>query len=116
MNYGYDSLNCFTLVLCGESHLNNILSKPVRETLKQRITVHYNYSGLKDSKVATYILHKIEYAGTSRAIIEKVTLSAIHSYTQKNPRLIDNFMTYAIAFGSQLGKHTLEAEVILHGR
>lgn len=44
MNYGYDSLNCFTLILCGESHLNNILSKPVHEALRQRITVHYNYS------------------------------------------------------------------------
>lgn len=27
MNYGYDSLNCFTLILCGESHLNDILRK-----------------------------------------------------------------------------------------
>ena len=25
MNYGYDSLNCFTLILCGESHLNSTL-------------------------------------------------------------------------------------------
>ena len=23
MNYGYDSVNCFTLILCGESHLND---------------------------------------------------------------------------------------------
>ena len=29
MNYGYDSVNCFTLILCGESHLNNTLSRPV---------------------------------------------------------------------------------------
>ena len=45
MNYGYDSVNCFTLILCGESHLNNTLRKPVHEALRQRITVHYNYSG-----------------------------------------------------------------------
>ncbi|MDW2799650.1 ATP-binding protein [Clostridium boliviensis] len=25
MNYSYDSMNCFTLILCGESHLNDIL-------------------------------------------------------------------------------------------
>lgn len=24
MNYGYDSVNCFTLILCGESHLGAI--------------------------------------------------------------------------------------------
>lgn len=28
MNYGYDSVHCFTLILCGESHLNDILRKP----------------------------------------------------------------------------------------
>ena len=31
MNHGYDSLNCFTLVLCGEPHLNSILRRPVHE-------------------------------------------------------------------------------------
>ncbi len=39
MNYGYDSLNCFTLILCGESYLQDTLRKPVHEALNQRITV-----------------------------------------------------------------------------
>ena len=46
LNYGYDSVNCFTLILCGESHLNATLSRPMHEALRQRITVHYNYQGL----------------------------------------------------------------------
>ena len=50
MNYGYDSVNYFTLILCGESHLNDTLRKPVHEALRQRITVHYNYAGLSDKK------------------------------------------------------------------
>ena len=33
MNYGYDSVNYFTLILCGESHLNDTLRKPVHEAL-----------------------------------------------------------------------------------
>ena len=48
MNHDYDSLNCFTLILCGEPHLNHILMKPVHEALRQRIVVHYNYGGLSD--------------------------------------------------------------------
>ena len=35
MNYGYDSLNCFTLILCGEPHLNSTLRKPVHEALRK---------------------------------------------------------------------------------
>lgn len=71
MNYGYDSINCFTLILCGEPHLNSLLRKPVNEALRQRITVHYNYEGLTDEESAQYLLHKIESAGGSKTIIEE---------------------------------------------
>jgi len=80
MNYGYDSVNYFTLILCGESHLNDTLRKPVHEALRQGITVHYNYSGLDDGEVAEYILHKIKLAGASEKIIDVAALSAAHSY------------------------------------
>ena len=113
MNYGYDSVNCFTLILCGESHLNNTLSRPVHEALRQRITVHYNFSGLSDDEVARYVLHKLTCAGGSETMIEKAALSAIHSHSQGNPRLIDNLMTDALALGSQMEKKSIDAEVIL---
>ena len=113
MNYSYDSINCFSLILCGESHLNNILQKPVHEALRQRITVHYNYNGLSDEEVAAYILHKISCASGSKSIIEESALSAIHGYCQGNPRIIDNLMTDAIMLGAQMDKKTIDSDVIL---
>ena len=112
MNYGYDSINYFTLILCGESHLNDTLRKPVHEALRQRITVHYNYSGLSDSEVSEYIMHKLKLAGASTSIIDTAALSAAHSYTQGNPRLIDNLMTDALVIGSQQDKKVIDAEII----
>lgn len=112
MNYGYDSVNYFTLILCGESHLNDTLRKPVHEALRQRITVHYNYSGLTDKEVEKYILHKIHLAGASVTIINEAALSAAHSFTQGNPRLIDNLMTDALTIGSQTDKKVIDADVI----
>ena len=113
MNYGYDSVNCFTLILCGESYLNSILNKPVHEALRQRITVHYNYEGLSDEEVLAYIHHKIEKAGGSKTIIDVSALSAVHGLSQGNPHLIDNIMTDAITLGSQMEKKTIDSEVIL---
>ena len=113
MNYGYDSLNCFTLILCGEPHLNNTLRKPIHEALRQRITVHYNFSGLSDSEVAQYVLHKIACAGGSASIMEQAALSSIHSHSQGSPRLVDNLMTDALTLGAQMGKKTIDTEVIL---
>ena len=112
MNYGYDSVNYFTLILCGESHLNDTLRKPVHEALRQRITVHYNYNGLSDDEVAKYILHKLQLAGASSTIIDQAALAAAHSFTQGNPRLIDNLMTDALTIGSQQGRKAIDADTI----
>ena len=112
MNFGYDSINCFTLILCGESHLNDILKKSGHEALRQRITIHYNYNGLDDKEVASYILHKLKRAGDSKSIIEDAALTAIHGYSQGNPRLIDNLMA-EVSFGSQAGKRTIDTDINL---
>lgn len=113
MNYGYDSVNCFTLILCGEAHLNNILCRPIHEALRQRITVHYNFQGLSDQEVADYVLHKIACAGGAASIIETAALAAVHSHSQGNPRLVDNLMTDALALGAQMDKKSITPEVIL---
>ena len=113
MNYGYDSLNCFTLILCGESHLNDILRKPIHEALRQRITIHYNYEGLDDHEVSEYILHKLNCAGASRSIISEAALGAIHGYSRGNPRLIDNLMTDALTISAQQERQVIDDEIIL---
>lgn len=113
MNYQYDSLNCFSLILCGEYHLNDILRKPVHEALRQRITVHYEFQGLSDAEIPNYVRHKISAAGGATSIIDEAALSAIHSLSQGNPRIIDSLMTDALTIGAQSGKTVLDADVIL---
>jgi len=113
MNYSYDSLNCFSLVLVGEPYLNHILEKQVHEALRQRITVHYNYEGLSDQEIPDYIYHKVELAGGSRSMIEGGAISALHGYSEGNPRKIDNLMTDALTIGAQQEKTSIDAEVIL---
>ena len=113
LNYGYDSVNCFTLILCGESHLNATLSRPMHEALRQRITVHYNYQGLSDEESVAYIIHKLERAGSSKAVIDDSALRAVAGHAHGNPRLIDNIMSDAVAIGAQTSKKTIDTEVIL---
>lgn len=113
MNYGYDSLNCFSLILAGEPYLNNTLEKPVHEALRQRVTVHYNFEGLTDYEISDYITHKLITAGSSKSIIEDAAIAAVHSYSHGNPRLIDNLMTDALALGAQMQKSSIDSDVIL---
>jgi len=65
MNHDYDSTSCFTLVLAGEPHLNHILEKPIHEALRQRLVVHYSFSGLSDAETEQYVLHKLRIGGAA---------------------------------------------------
>ena len=98
---------------CGEPYLNHILEKQVNEALRQRIVVHYNFHGLTDQEVPDYIRQKIRNAGGSPEIIDTAAISSVHSYSQGNPRLIDNVMTDAMTLGSQMEKKVIDAEVML---
>ncbi len=113
MNFGCDSLNCCTIILCGEPYLNDTLNKPIHESLRQRITVHYNFVGLSDKEVSAYILHKIRKAGGADSIIDPAALASVHGYAGGNPRIIDNIMSDAITIGSQQQRQTIDSEIIL---
>jgi type II secretory pathway predicted ATPase ExeA len=113
MNHDFDSTNCFTLVLAGEPHLNRILEKPIHEALRQRIAIHYSFSGLSDSETEQYVLHKLRVAGAADSILGTGTLPAIIGYARGCPRLLDNLMNEALMLGAQLKKPCLDAEVMM---
>ena len=113
MNYSFDSLNCFTLILSGEQYLNAILCKPVHEALRQRISIHYDFNGLSPEETADYIYHKIGRADGSRTIIDTSAINAVTSYVRGNPRLIDNIMSDAIMLGAQMDRKTIDVLLYL---
>lgn len=113
MNFKYDSLNCFTLILSGEPVLNRTLERQVHEALRQRITVHYSFQGLNPDEVNAYIRHKLHVAGGAESIIGDDALSAITGYCKGNPRIIDNIMTTALKAGAQMQKTSIDSDVIL---
>jgi type II secretory pathway predicted ATPase ExeA len=113
MNADYDSMNCFTLALAGEPHLNNILEKPIHEALRQRIVVHYNFNGLSESEIEQYLLHKLRIANAPDSILGTGTLAAIVGYARGCSRLVDNLMIEALSLGAQLEKHSLDTDTIL---
>ena len=113
MNYDYDTIYCFTLVLAGEPHLNHILEKPIHEALRQRIVIHYSYTGLSDSETEQYLQHKLRVAGAADSILGEGTLPAFIGYARGCPRLLDNLMNQALMLGAQLQKPTLDAEVMM---
>lgn len=113
MNQDYDSMDCFAFIMIGLPHMNAILEKPIHEALKQRIVVHYNFSGLTSDETAQYIFSRIEAASGSTSIIDEPAIKAIAGYSQGIPRIINSVMTNALILGAQLKKQSIDAEIIL---
>ena len=113
MNQDYDSIDCFALIMVGLPHMNAILEKPVHEALKQRIVVHYNYTGLSADETEEYICSRIESAGGVRSIIDEAAIHAVAGYCQGSPRVINSIMTNALMLGAQLKKQNIDSEIIL---
>ena len=113
MNYDFDSINCFTLVMAGEPRLNHTLEKSIHEALRQRIVIHYNFFGLSDSETEQYLLHKLRIAGAAESILGHGTLPAITGYARGCPRRLDNLMNEALLLGAQLEKPSLDSELIM---
>ena len=113
LNHHYDSTNCFSLVLAGEQHLNRNLEKPIHEALRQRIVIHYTFSGLSDTETEQYLLHKLRIANAADSILGDGTLAAISGYAHGCPRLLDNLMNEAFMLGAQLKLHSLDTDVIM---
>jgi len=113
MNCDFDSLNCFTLALVGEPHLNRTLEKSVHEALQQRIAIHYSFSGLSDTETEQYLLHKLRIADAAESILGVGTLPAFIGFARGCPRLLDNLMNEALLLGAQLEKPTLDTDIIM---
>lgn len=113
MNQNYDSMDCFGLIMVGLPHMNGILEKPIHESLKQRVVVHYNYRGLTSEETEQYIYSRIEAAGSAHSIIDEDAVSSVCGYCQGTPRIINSIMTNAFMLGAQMKKQSIDSETIL---
>jgi type II secretory pathway predicted ATPase ExeA len=114
MNFDYDSVYPFSLILIGEPHLNGILDQNHHEALRQRIIVHYDFVGMTSDETERYLRHKFSVAGASfNEIIGEGVVAAIMAAAKGNPRLIDNLMIQALTISSHEKLYALNTDVIL---
>jgi len=115
MNFNYDSLYPFSLILIAEPHLNGILDQSPHEALRQRIIVHYDFVGLTGDEPERYLRHKFQAAGASfNEIMGEGAVAAVIAAAKGNPRLIDNLMIQALTIGCHEQMPVISTDVILN--
>ena len=112
LSFRMDTLNCLTLVLSGEPHLNSVLKRQAYESLNQRIQYHYHFRGLSVQETADYIRHKITSAGGSPSIADGGAVETVAGLSKGNARMTDRIMSGALRIGAQQERPFIDTEVV----
>ena len=104
-NFDRDSTDVFTLILTGEPLLASMIQNKERlDSLKQRVTSHYNFTGLTNEEISAYITHKLAFAGGSDILIDEKAVNLLCESSQGISRTIDHIMSDALRWGIQMSR------------
>ncbi len=113
MNFDRDSTNMFSLVLAGEPILASMIqNKEQLDSLRQRVTSHYNYTGLSNDEVRAYVNHKLAFANAPDILVDDEAFTILSESSQGISRTIDHIMSDAFTWGFQMKRRTIDAEVM----
>jgi MSHA biogenesis protein MshM len=78
------------VVLFGQPELDRKLASESIRQLRQRITFHYDLTGLDREEIGAYVGHRLQIAGHSGAtLFDRGALAALHRASRGVPRLVN---------------------------
>jgi MSHA biogenesis protein MshM len=78
------------VVLFGQPELDRKLASESIRQLRQRITFHYDLTGLGREEIGDYVRHRLQIAGHSGAqLFDRGALAALHRASRGVPRLVN---------------------------
>ena len=89
VNFGSDSENRITFILCGQPELKSTLKYSQFLALKQRIRLFFHMQGLSLQETCAYINHQTEIAGKPTPVFADDAKAKIHHSAEGIPRRIN---------------------------
>ena len=115
-NYNMDSRNYAVLILNGQPVLNDILSRSIHESLRQRIVIHYHFEGISKIETEEYILSRLKLCGVSEPIFNKNSFEALYSCSNGSTRKLNSVIEKCLIIGAQKNVRTITTEMIMEAQ
>jgi type II secretory pathway predicted ATPase ExeA len=113
MNFEYDSRDRFSLVLCGQPSLADMLMRQIHEALRQRIVVSYEFGGITEDEAHAYAAKMISVAGGSLSIFDEAALHGAYNCSNGSIRVFGRILTAALTIGAQHDVSSISAEMVM---
>lgn len=113
LNFEMDSKNYLTLILLGQPALLDILNRNINESIRQRVSVSYNFMGISKSETFNYIHSRLELVKANPKLFNNQALEALFSSSNGSIRKLNNLIVKSLIIGSSLEKDTIDSNIIL---
>jgi type II secretory pathway predicted ATPase ExeA len=95
-NFQLDEQNLLSVILIGQSELDQRLAHKSHRALAQRIGMRYTLTPLSEEDTAAYIAHRIQVAGGENNPFTAGAMSRIHRLSGGVPRVVNTLCSTAL--------------------
>ena len=113
LNFSMDSKNYALMILAGQEPLGSTLNKSIHESLKQRIAINFNYSGIDQNEVPEYINTRIKLCGGSIELFDDNALESIKSCCEGSFRVLNNLLSKSLMIGAQKQASCINTDIVM---
>lgn len=111
-NFGMDTKNYATIILCGQTQFINQLSRQPLEAVRQRIVVNYTMKGLAKSESIDFINHRLKMAGRTEPLFTEDALELLFSNSNGCLRNLNALARMSLICGSNQKVQTINSEIV----
>jgi len=109
-NFDFDSVMPAIVILAGQSHLRDKLSREINSSFNQRISLKYHFTPLSKAELVEYIRHSLAIVGGSTALFSESAMEAIFNNSRGNIRVSGNIAIKALTAAAINNNNTVTEE------
>lgn len=111
-NFEMDSRDLAVVLLVGQSRLNTTLNQSTHESLRQRIVMNYHMSGISKEEGRSYIVKKLEGAGSRQTVFDSNAMETILNSANGTLRMINKLCNRSLMIGASLNQNIIDADTV----
>jgi len=100
------------VILVGQPELLAKLRKPELRQFAQRVSLSYHLPPLTYLETRRYIRHRLEIAGSRRAIFSDMAIGIVHYFSGGVPRIINSICDMALVYGLGDDRPDIEIDLV----
>jgi type II secretory pathway predicted ATPase ExeA len=101
------------IILVGQPELLTKLKQPELRQFAQRVNISYHLTPLTYLETRHYIRHRLEIAGSDRAIFSDMAIGAVQFFSGGVPRVINSLCDMALVYGLGEDRPEIELDIVL---